>query len=87
MKDAEITGRFDGRGRAEFVLGGLQGMDADQITAIAYEFGYDLGETEFVSRSAYRMIYVRNDSPEVRRRAQQTHHRLRAGGPLLRTAE
>ncbi|MFC7262204.1 hypothetical protein [Streptomyces lutosisoli] len=83
MKDAEIIAYFDGRGRAEFLLGGLQVMDGDKITAIAYEFGYDLRESEAVSRGSYRMIYVRNDSPEVRRRAQQTLDRLRAGGPLL----
>ncbi|WP_406473888.1 hypothetical protein [Streptomyces sp. NBC_01615] len=83
MEDAEIIAYFDGRGRAEFLLGGLQVMHADKIAAIAYEFGYDLREVEMPSRGSYRMVYVRNDSPEVRRRAQQTLDRLRAGGPLL----
>ncbi|WP_151479358.1 hypothetical protein [Streptomyces albicerus] len=83
MKDAEILAHFDGRGRAEFLLGGFEGRHSDKITAIAYELGYDLQATEMPSKSTIRLIFVRNDSPTARQRAQQTHGRLRAGGPLL----
>ncbi|WP_406173048.1 hypothetical protein [Streptomyces sp. NBC_00996] len=85
MKDAEILARFDGRGRAEFLLGGFEAMDSNKITAMAFEFGYDLQATEVPSKSALRLIYVRNDSPTARRRAQETHQRLYTGGPLLPT--
>ncbi|WP_328768968.1 hypothetical protein [Streptomyces sp. NBC_00286] len=83
MKDAEILAQFDGRGRAEFLLGGFEAMSSDKITAFAFEFGYDLYATETPSKSTMRLIYERNDSPTARRRAQQTVDRLRAGGPLL----
>lgn len=85
MKDPEILSRFDGRGRAEFLLGGLEGRHSDRITAIGFEFGYDLRATEMPSKSAIRLVFVRNDSPTARQRAQQAQDRLRAGGPLLPT--
>ncbi|MEU5308764.1 hypothetical protein [Streptomyces sp. NPDC021562] len=85
MKDAEILAHFDGRGTAEFSLSGLEAGQSDMITAIGFEFGYDLKQAEAVSRSTMRMIFVRNDSPTARQRAWQTHDRLRAGGPLLAT--
>jgi hypothetical protein len=85
MKDAEILATFDGRGRAEFLLGGFGGRHSDKITAIGYELGYDLQATEMPSKSTIRLIFVRNDSPLARQRAQQTQDRLRAGGPLLQT--
>ncbi|MGW1052028.1 hypothetical protein [Streptomyces sp. NPDC002521] len=85
MKDAEILAHFDGRGQAEFLLGGFEGRQSDQITAIGYELGYDLQTTEMPSKSTIRLTFVRNDSPTARRRAQQSQDRLRAGGPLLQT--
>ncbi|MGW2651534.1 hypothetical protein ACWC2T_43345 [Streptomyces sp. NPDC001393] len=85
MKDAEILAHFDGRGQAEFLLGGFEGRQSDQITAIGYELGYDLQTTEMPSKSTIRLIFVRNDSPTARLRAQQSQDRLRAGGPLLQT--
>lgn len=83
MKDPEILSRFDGRGRAEFLLGGLEGRHSDRTTAIGFEFGYDLQATEMPSKSTVRLVFVRNDSPPVRQRARQSQERLRAGGPLL----
>ncbi|MET7588684.1 hypothetical protein ACFYPQ_33185 [Streptomyces sp. NPDC005522] len=85
MKDPEILSRFDGRGRVEFLLGGFEGGHSDKITAIGFEFGYDLQATEMPSKSTIRLVFVRNDSPTARQRAQQTQNRLRAGGPLLAT--
>ncbi|MGW7407360.1 hypothetical protein ACWGI9_27200 [Streptomyces sp. NPDC054833] len=85
MKDAEILALFDGRGRAEFLLGGFEGRHSNRITAIGYELGYDLQATEMPSKSTMRLIFVRNDSPTARLRAQQAQGRLRAGGPLLQT--
>ncbi|MER5520421.1 hypothetical protein [Streptomyces sp. NPDC002763] len=83
MKEAEIPGHFDGRGRVEFSLSGLEAGQSDTITAIAFEFGYDLAATEVRSRSTMRLVFVRNDSPTARQRASGTHDRLRVGGPLL----
>ncbi|MFD5154514.1 hypothetical protein [Streptomyces mutabilis] len=83
MKDVDILAKFDGRGRAEFLLGGLESSDANKITAFGFEFGYDLHATEIPSKSSMRLIYLRNDSPTARQRAWQTHARLAAGGPLL----
>jgi hypothetical protein len=83
MKDVEILAHFDGRGRAELLLGGFEGRHSDKITAIAYELGYDLQATEMPSKSTMRLIFVRNDSPTARQRAQQAQDRLRAGSPLL----
>lgn len=83
MKDPEISSRFDGRGHVEFLLGGFEGRQSNKITAIGYDFGYDLRATEMPSKSAIRLVFVRNDSPAARQRAQRTQERLRAGGPLL----
>lgn len=83
MKDTEILAHFDGRGTAEFRLGGLEAGQSDLITAIGFECGYDLRETEVLSRSTMRLLFVRDDSPTARQRAGQTRDRLRAGGPLL----
>ncbi|MGW2765203.1 hypothetical protein [Streptomyces sp. NPDC001275] len=83
MKDAEIIAHFDGRGRAELLLGGFEGRQSNRITAIAYELGYDLEATEMPSKSTIRLRFVRNDNPVARQRAQQAKERLFAGGPLL----
>jgi hypothetical protein len=85
MKDPEILSRFDGRGHVEFLLGGFEGSQSNKITAIGFEFGYDLQVTEMPSKSTIRLVFVRNDSPTARQRAQQTQDRLGAGGPLLPT--
>jgi len=82
MRDEEILARFDGRGGTEFLLGGFEALNSHMITAIASKCGYDLRATELPGKSAMRLIYVRNDAPLARRRAQQTQERLRAGGPL-----
>ncbi|MGW0827456.1 hypothetical protein [Streptomyces sp. NPDC002845] len=83
MTDAEILALFDGRGRAEFFLSGFESVSPTKIEAFAFEFGYDLHATEIPHKGTVRLIYVRNDSPTARLRAQQTLERLRAGGPLL----
>ncbi|MCT9009401.1 hypothetical protein [Streptomyces rhizosphaerihabitans] len=85
MKVPEILSRFDGRGHTEFLLGGFEAGDSDTITAIGFEFGYDLQATGTPSKSAIRLVFVRNDSPTARQRAQRTQDRLCAGGPLLPT--
>ncbi|MCX4548549.1 hypothetical protein [Streptomyces sp. NBC_01500] len=83
MEDDEIIALFDGRGCADFTLTGGDVAQSDKIGAIGFELGYDLGESVCVTRGQWRMVYVRNDSPEVRQRAHATVARLRAGGPLL----
>ncbi|MGY0068787.1 hypothetical protein ACWZEH_18725 [Streptomyces sp. QTS137] len=83
LRDAEILVQFDGRGRAEFLLGGFEAMISDKIAAFASELGYELHEMDFVTRGQYRLIYFRDDSPDVRQRAQGTLDRLRAGGALF----
>ncbi|MFC9059631.1 hypothetical protein ACFTXB_16465 [Streptomyces sp. NPDC057074] len=84
MKDSEILTFFDGRGRAEFLLGGFEGRHSDKITAIGHELGYRLQATEMPSRGTIRLAFVRDDSPIARRRAFQAQERLRSGGSLLR---
>ena len=66
MKESEILASFDGRGRAEFLLGGFEGMQSDKIAAIGHELGYDLRATEMPSRGTMRLIFVRDDSPTAR---------------------
>ncbi|MFJ6566800.1 hypothetical protein ACIQNU_05235 [Streptomyces sp. NPDC091292] len=83
MKDQEILAGFNGQGTAEFTLRGPDVAQSDRITAIGFELGYDLREAICVTRGQWRMIYVRNDSPEVRLRVQGAVERMRAGGPLL----
>ncbi|WP_282702638.1 hypothetical protein [Streptomyces sp. CC219B] len=83
MRDPEILAHIDGRGRAEFVLGGFEGRHTARITAIGHELGYVLKSTEIRGRSVARLVYVRDDSPLARRRAGQTLDRLRTGGALL----
>jgi predicted small integral membrane protein len=86
MRDEQILAYFDGRGTAEFTLRGRDVAQSDRIGAIAFELGYELHETDIVTRGQWRMVYLRNDSPDVRQRAQSTLDRLRAGGPLLSQA-
>jgi hypothetical protein len=83
MTDAQILALFDGRGTVEITLRGREMAQNGKLAAIAHELGYKLHETDFVTRGQTRLRYLRDDSPEVRRRAQQTQDRLRAGGPLL----
>lgn len=56
---------------------------SDRIAAVAFELGYRLHETDIVTRGHWRLTYLRDDSPDVRQRAQSTMDRLRAGGPLF----
>lgn len=86
MKDDQILAYFDGRGTADITLRGLDVAQSDRIAAIAFELGYELHSTDIVTRGQWRMVYLRNDSPEVRQRAQGTLDRLRVGGPLLSQA-
>lgn len=83
MKEANILRAFDGRGRVVFLLGGFEGGSMGKIEAIGFELGYDHEATEVPSRGTIRMIFIRNDAPNVRRRAQETLNRIHAGGPLL----
>lgn len=83
MKDEEILAHFDGRGRVEITLRGLDVGQGDKITAFAFELGYKLHEAIGVTRGQWRMVYLRDDSPDVRQRAQGTRDRLRTGGPIF----
>ncbi|MFG2683277.1 hypothetical protein [Streptomyces sp. NPDC048392] len=85
MKDPEIIESFDGRGRVEFLLGGLEGRHSDKIAAIGHELGYGLRTTETPSRGTLRLVFVRDDSPTARQRALQSRERLLSGGSLLQT--
>ncbi|MGW0827457.1 hypothetical protein [Streptomyces sp. NPDC002845] len=82
-EDEQILAYFDGRGTAEITLRGREVAQSNRIAAVAFELGYRLHETEIVTRGQWRMIYLRDDSPDVRQRAQYTMDRLRAGGPLF----
>ncbi|MFD5803518.1 hypothetical protein [Streptomyces sp. NPDC127020] len=83
MKHEQIVAFFDGRGTAEITLRGVEVAQSNTIAAVAYELGYRLHATDIVTRSQWRLIYLRDDSPDVRRRAQHTMARLRAGGPVF----
>ncbi|MFD0208429.1 hypothetical protein ACFVH9_04645 [Streptomyces hirsutus] len=83
MKDEQILAYFDGRGTVEITLRGREVAQGDRIAAIAFELGYTLHGREVITRGQWRMIYLRDDSPDVRQRAQHTGDRLRAGGPLF----
>jgi hypothetical protein len=83
MKDEQILAHFDGRGTAEITLRGREVAQSNRIAAMAFELGYKLHETDIVTRGQWRMLYLRDDSPDVRQRAQHTMDRLRAGGPLF----
>lgn len=82
MKDSEIRSKFDGRGRVEVKLHGLEVSDYGRVNALAYVHGYDVVAAEMISRSTYRMLFVRNDSPEVRARVEQANINARQPGPL-----
>ncbi|MFC8867598.1 hypothetical protein ACFUAC_08085 [Streptomyces sp. NPDC057148] len=83
MKVEQILAYFDGRGTAEITLRGREVSQSNTIAAVAYELGYKLHETDIVTRGQWRLTYLRDDSPDVRQRAQRTVDRLRAGGPLF----
>ncbi|MFC7984308.1 hypothetical protein [Streptomyces sp. NPDC057336] len=83
MKDEQILAYFDGRGTAEITLRGREVSQSNRIAAVAFELGYKLHETDIVTRGQWRLTYLRDDSPDVRQRAQRTMDRLRAGGPLF----
>ncbi|MER6150565.1 hypothetical protein ACWGPD_23280 [Streptomyces hirsutus] len=83
MKDEQILAYFDGRGTAEIILRGREVAQSDRIAAVAFELGYTLHGRDVITRGQWRMIYLRDDSPDVRQRAQHTWDRLRAGGPLF----
>ncbi|MEU2622132.1 hypothetical protein ABZ642_29080 [Streptomyces sp. NPDC007157] len=83
MKDEEILAHFDGRGTAEITLLGLDVLQNNKIAAVAYEMGYRLHSRDIVTQGQWHLVYLRDDSPDVRRRTQDTLNRLRSGGPLL----
>ncbi|WP_406469570.1 hypothetical protein OH738_23910 [Streptomyces hirsutus] len=83
MKDEKILAYFDGRGTVEIILRGREVAQGDRIAAVAFELGYTLHGRDVITRGQWRMIYLRDDSPDVRQRAQHTGDRLRAGGPLF----
>jgi len=83
MKDSEILPYFDGRPTADMLLTAFQISAGDRITAIAYELGYLQTEAGPASRTTYRMVFSRDDSPDARRRAEVAVGRIRAGGPVL----
>ncbi|WP_432099607.1 hypothetical protein [Streptomyces sp. WAC 04229] len=83
MKHEQILAYFDGRGTAEITLRGREVAQSDEIVASAYELGYRLHEKDIVTRGQWRLTFLRDDSPEVRQRAQHTMDRLRTGGPLF----
>ncbi|MFJ3710779.1 hypothetical protein [Streptomyces sp. NPDC090053] len=83
MKDEEIIAYFDGRGCVDITLRGRDLVQSDKISAIGFELGYDLSDSICVTRGQWRMVYVRNDSPEVRQRVHETSIRLHAGEPIL----
>ncbi|MFI5855008.1 hypothetical protein [Streptomyces parvulus] len=83
MKHEQILAYFDGRGTAEITLRGRETAQSDKIAAAAYELGYKLQERDIVTRGQWRLTFLRDDSPDVRQRAQHTMDRLRAGGPLF----
>lgn len=86
MKNEQILEYFDGRGTVDFTLRGRDILQSDRIEAIAFELGYRLHERDIVTRGQWRLTYLRDDSPDVRRRVQVTLDRLRADGPLLAQA-
>lgn len=83
MKDEQILAYFDGRGTIEITLRGREVAQSNRIAAVAFELGYQLHETDIVTRGQWRLVYLRDDSPDVRQRARHTMDRLRAGGPLF----
>lgn len=83
MQDSEILPYFDGRPTADIMLSAFQISAGDRITAIAYELGYQQASAGPDSRTTYRMVFSRDDSPDARRRAEATVSRLRGGGPVL----
>lgn len=83
MQDSEILPYFDGRPSADMLLSAFQTSAGDRITAIAYELGYHQASAGPTSRTTYRMVFSRDDSPDARRRAAATMSRLRGGGLVL----
>lgn len=86
MQDSEILPYFDGRPTADMLLSAFQISAGDRITAIAHELGYHQASAGPASRTTYRMVFSRDDSPEARRRAEATMSRMRGGGPVLPAA-
>ncbi|MFF8977535.1 hypothetical protein ACF08A_12070 [Streptomyces cellulosae] len=82
-KDGEVIAHFDGRGRVEITLRGLRVARAKHIEAIAHELGYALHSREVRGRNVVCLHFVRDDNPLARRRAEETHARVAAGGPVL----
>lgn len=83
MQDSEILPYFNGRPTADMLLSAFQISAGDRITAIAYELGYHQASSGPASRTTYRMVFSRDDSPDARRRAEATIIRLRGGDPVL----
>ncbi|MFD4633279.1 hypothetical protein ACFVYR_25385 [Streptomyces sp. NPDC058284] len=83
MKDPDILTYFDGRPTADMLLSAFEVGDGDRITAFAYELGYRQVQAGAASRTTYRMVFSRDDSPDAQQRAAATLNRVRGGGPVL----
>ncbi|GAA2506719.1 hypothetical protein GCM10010406_49170 [Streptomyces thermolineatus] len=80
MHDDELLTLFDGRPCAELELNGFHGrLSPGRAHEMAHELGYVLRESRHPSRGMQCLVFVRDDDPVARRRAQQTLQRIRSG--------
>lgn len=83
VTDEEIIALFDGSGRVALPPGRFSTSLKRRIEEISHALGYRLYATENLGRRAgVRLRFIRDDSPDARRRAEQTIVRLHAGGPV-----
>lgn len=83
MTDEEIIAHFDGRGRVHLRFGRyVSTAQASRMAEIAYALGYRPLPTGTFRSDDVPRFYERDDSPQARRRAEQTIVRLHAGGPV-----
>ncbi|MCB5908200.1 hypothetical protein [Streptomyces pinistramenti] len=80
MNDETAAAEFDGRPTVRLVFTGFGSIHADRITWIGTELGYALSAEEPYGRGQRRLIFVRDDSPASRQRAQATLARVQAAG-------
>ncbi|MFF2923228.1 hypothetical protein ACFVTP_12630 [Streptomyces celluloflavus] len=78
MNDETVAEKFDGRLTVEIVFTGFGSIRADRVTWIGTEMGYALSADEPYGRGQRRLIFVRDDSPASRQRAQATLSRVQA---------
>lgn len=88
MTDEEIIRHFDGRGRVQLQFPYTTSAErCRRMVAIAHALGYKPLFTDTLGRRDFPRFYERDDTPDARRRAEQTIERLRAGGPVLPALE